>query len=199
MLMCSFAGLVGYPGINEAGVSVFQNALSTRSWRGDAMPHYFMKRVLLEQADVAACAAVLGKARVCSSGNYVLTDRRGTLRDVELTPDRLAVLEAEDDIVVHANHFQSPTLVPEEALLPHIPDSAHRSPRMAALLAARRGRITVADLKASLADHEGSPAAICRHQPNIRTIAAIVAEPDQGRLHVAPGLACETGFATYSL
>ena len=127
MLMCSFAGLVGYPGINEAGVSVFQNALSTRSWRGDAMPHYFMKRVLLEQADVAACAAVLGKARVCSSGNYVLTDRRGTLRDVELTPDRLAVLEAEDDIVVHANHFQSPTLVPEEALLPHIPDSAHRS------------------------------------------------------------------------
>ena len=199
MLMCSFAGLVGYPGINDAGVSVFQNALSTRSWRGNAMPHYFMKRVLLEQADVAACAAVLGKARVCSSGNYVLTDRQGMLRDVELTPDRLAVLEAEDDIVVHANHFQSPTLVPEEALLPHIPDSAHRSPRMAALLAARRGRITVDDLKDSLADHEGSPAAICRHQPNVRTIAAIVAEPDQGRLHVAPGLACDTGFATYSL
>lgn len=199
MLMCSFAGLVGYPGINEAGVSVFQNALSTRAWRGDAMPHYFMKRVLLEQADVAACAAVLGQARVCSSGNYVLTDRRGTLSDIELTPDRLAILAAEDDIVVHANHFRSPALVPEEALLPHIPDSAHRLPRMAALLAARRGRITVDDLKAGLADHEGSPAAICRHQPTVQTIAAIVAEPDQGRLHVAPGLACETGFTTYSL
>jgi hypothetical protein len=70
---------------------------------------------------------------------------------------------------------------------------------MAALLAARRGRITVDDLKACLADHEGSPAAICRHQPNVQTIAAIIAEPDQGRLHVAPGLACETAFTTYSL
>ena len=49
MLMCSFAGLVGYPGINAAGVSLFQNALSTPVWRGSAMPHYFLKRVLLEQ------------------------------------------------------------------------------------------------------------------------------------------------------
>src|SRR5205823_14582521 len=112
MLMCSFAGLVGYPGINEAGVSVFQNALSTRSWRGDAMPHYFMKRVLLEQADVAACAAVLGKARVCSSGNYVLTDRRGPLRDVEVNPDRVAALEAEDRHDRHAHPFRSPARAP---------------------------------------------------------------------------------------
>src|SRR4029078_5659889 len=42
MLMCSFAGLVGYPGINSAGISFLQNALSTPAWRGSAAPHYFL-------------------------------------------------------------------------------------------------------------------------------------------------------------
>ena len=198
MLMCSFAGLVGYPGINEAGISVFQNALSTKAWRSDAMPHYFMKRVLLEQADVAACAAVAGNARLCSSGNYVLTDRRGALRDIEVTPDRLATVEAEDDILVHANHFHSPALARRGLAAQHPRFGAARAANGGAARG-RRGRITLDDLKACLSDHEGAPAAICRHQPNIRTIAAIIAEPDHGRLHVAAGVACETAFVTYSL
>ena len=92
MLMCSFAGLVGYPGVNAAGVSVFQNALSTPVWRGSAMPHYFLKRVLLEQTSVADCLTVARRAEVCSSANYVLTDRDGAL-DLEMTPDGIATIE----------------------------------------------------------------------------------------------------------
>ena len=198
-LMCSFAGLVGYPGISEAGLSLFQNALSTKAWRGDAMPHYFLKRVLLEQADLAGCLAVAERARVCSSANYVLTDRDGALGDIEMTPDGMATLAADGDIVVHTNHFLSPALAPQEALLAKIPDSARRAPRMAALLAARRGRIDLDDVKAALADHPDTPTAICRHEANVQTIASIVAEPDQGRLHIAAGLACNSPFVTYSL
>src|SRR6202022_1789345 len=69
MLMCSFAGLVGYPGINSAGVSFFQNALSTHVWHGSAAPHYFLKRLLLEQTSVAECLAVARRVEVCSSAN----------------------------------------------------------------------------------------------------------------------------------
>ena len=54
ILMCTFAGLVGYPGINSLGVSFVQNALSTHDWRRDGMPHYLLKRVLLEQQTSAA-------------------------------------------------------------------------------------------------------------------------------------------------
>ena len=57
ILMCTFAGLVGYPGINSLGVSLVQNALSTHDWRRDGMPHYLLKRVLLEQQDVRSCTA----------------------------------------------------------------------------------------------------------------------------------------------
>jgi len=199
ILMCSFAGLVGYPGINSQGVSFFQNALSTPLWRGDGMPHYLLKRVLLERRDVLSCVASAGQARVCSSANYVLTDRSGQLCDVELTPHRMALLDPERGIIVHTNHFRSPDLAPEEALLSKIPDSVRRQPRMEALLSGRHGRITVDDLKAALRDHEDSPTSICRHESHIETIASVIAEPDQGRLHVALGNACKAEFVTYSL
>jgi hypothetical protein len=197
-LMCTFAGLVGYPGLNHAGVTAFQNALSTPVWRGDGMPHYLLKRVLLEQTDLAGCLSVAGRAAVCSSANYVLTDRVGMI-DVEMTPDGLATVDAEDDLLVHTNHFLSPALTAREALLPNLPDSACRAPRMAALLRAQRGRITVDTLKEALADHDNHPTGICRHQEQMVTIAAMIAEPDQGRLHVAAGNPCAQAFVTYAL
>jgi isopenicillin-N N-acyltransferase like protein len=199
VLMCSFAGLVGYPGINSEGVSFFQNALSTAAWRADGIPHYLLKRILLEQVDVAGCVKVAGGARVCSSANYVVTDRTGALRDLELTPYRMAVIDAECGIIVHANHFRSPALIGDEALLSSIPDSARRQPRMEALLSERRGRISVDDLKAALSDHQGSPSSICRHEGNVDTIASLIAEPEHGRLHVAAGNACTADYITYSL
>jgi isopenicillin-N N-acyltransferase like protein len=199
ILMCSFAGLVGYPGINSQGVSIFQNALSNWDWRPDGIPHYVLKRVLLEQEDVRSCAALVAKAHVCSSQNYVVTDRFGQLCDLELTPNRIAVLDSKGGIIVHANHFRSPALVPEDALLPNMPDSARRQRRMEALLLERRGRITVDDLKTVLSDHQGWPRSICRHESCVETIASLIAEPNEGRLHVAAGKACEAEFVAYSL
>jgi isopenicillin-N N-acyltransferase-like protein len=199
ILMCSFAGLVGYPGINGRGLSFFQNALSTKTWLPSAMPHYFLKRVLLEQSTIAECLSVLERAKVCSSANYVLTDRNGALCDIELTPDGLARIDPAKDVIVHTNHFRSPRLARFDALLPTIPDSAERAPRMEALLAKRRGKIDIDYLKAVLADHEHPQTGICRHQMQVETIASIIAEPEQGRLHVAAGHPCRTEFVTYSL
>src|SRR5215210_5517671 len=131
-LMCTFAGLVGYPGINAAGIAVFQNALSTSQWRLRGMPHYLLKRVLLEQVTLAGCIDVLRKARLCSSTNYVLADR-DTVLAVETTPDGIATVAAENDVVVHANHFADPVLAQHEALLPGLPDSACRARRLGAV------------------------------------------------------------------
>ena len=70
---------------------------------------------------------------------------------------------------------------------------------MEALLTERQGEITLDQIKAALADHEGWPTSICRHESNVETIASLIAEPDQGRLHVAAGNACKTEFIAYSL
>jgi isopenicillin-N N-acyltransferase-like protein len=163
MLIESFAGLVGYPGLNERGVSVFQNALSTNEWRGGAMPHYFLKRVLLEQSTVGDCENVARASQCCSSANYVVTDGHGVLCDFEITPSGMAVLDGLSDILVHTNHFRDETLKHSEALLPRIPDSAIRASRMESLLQARHGRIALDDVKSAFADHKGFPTSICRH------------------------------------
>lgn len=199
MLMCTFAGLIGYPGINSNRLSFFQNALSTKVWRHNAMPHYFFKRALLEQADVAQCMALARKSVFCSSANYVLTGGDGTLCDIEITPDGMAVVQPDHDILVHTNHFRSLGLESEDALLPNLPDSARRAPRMEGLLAAHLGAITIEDIKTALADHADSPTGICRHESTVTTIAAIIAEPEQGRLHVAAGPSCTAPYVTFSL
>jgi isopenicillin-N N-acyltransferase-like protein len=199
IIMCSFAGLVGYPGINSAGVSFFQNALSTPTWWAAGMPHYLLKRVLLEQGDIAGCLAVASAAKVCSSGNYVLTDGSGRLVDVELTPEGIELVEADDDIIVHANHFVSPALARRDALKHTLPDSPGRHSRLLGLLRERRGHIEVRDLQTALADHLNSPVSVCRHQPDVETIVSIIAEPEEGRLHVSIGHPCTGSFAIYEL
>jgi isopenicillin-N N-acyltransferase-like protein len=198
MLMCTFAGLIGYVGVNSAGVAFFQNALSTRAWRREGMPHYLLKRVLLEQDSLAGCLAVLERARVCSSANYVLVDRTGLL-DVELTPDGCRRIEPNDGLLVHGNHFLHPSLVPEDALLPALPDSPHRVARLRALIDTEGPLLELSALGVALADHIGYPASVCRHEPRLASIASVIAEPDAGRLHVAAGNPCQTAHVMYSL
>ena len=70
---------------------------------------------------------------------------------------------------------------------------------METLLGEHRGRLTVEKLKDLLADHDNAPTSICRHQDPIVTIASMIAEPDQGRLHVATGNPCQRDFVTYAL
>ncbi len=200
MLMATFGGLVGYPGLNGAGVAFFQNALSNGVWR-HALPHYPLKRALLEQRDVAACLGMFDRAALASCGNYVLGDRTGRLLDVEATPEGYASLDPEDGLLVHTNHFQSARFRPHERLLQNLPDSAPRLTRMRHLLQEAHGRISVETIKRCLRDHAGEPAAICRHEVArpMATIASIIAEPDQGRLHVARGNPCQNEYVAYTV
>jgi isopenicillin-N N-acyltransferase-like protein len=200
LVMATFGGLVGYPGLNAAGVAFFQNALSNGVWR-HALPHYPLKRVLLEQRDVAGCLAAIGRAPLASCGNMALGDRSGAVLDVEATPDGYAVVPPEHDLVVHTNHFRSERFRPQERLLASLPDSEHRLRRMTSLLERQHGRITLDTVKQALRDHDGGPPAICRHEPDrpMKTIASIIAQPDAGRLHVARGNPCETEYVAYSV
>lgn len=199
-VMATFGGLVGYPGLNAAGVAHFQNALSNAVWR-HALPHYPMKRALLEQSDLTGCLAVFDRARLASCGNYVLGDRSGRLLDIEATPDGYAALEPERGVVVHTNHFRSDRFRPQERLLTSLPDSTARLSRMVGLLAAGHGKITLETVKDALRDHEDLPGAICRHEPErpMKTIASIIAEPDAGRLHVARGNPCRSEYVAYDV
>ncbi len=198
-VICTHAGLIGYHGCNAAGVGQFANAVPAAGrWPG-GMPHYLMKRRLLAQTNVAGCLDVLRGARVASPANYVLADRDGALLDAEITPTALATLDAEGDLIVHTNHYVHPIFRSHNDAMPSLTGSACRAARLAELVRAAAGRVTAETMQHALADQASEPEQICSPAggPHGKTVASLVAELDQGRLHVARGGAATGTYVTY--
>jgi isopenicillin-N N-acyltransferase-like protein len=210
VLMWTFGGQLGYHGLNAAGVAHFANALGGGpAWRF-GLPHYPVKRLMLERRTLADVLDLLQRVPVCSSGNYVVCDGAGRIADVELTPDGPTVLEdGGAGFLVHTNHFVCAPHAGPAADAASVPDSFPRLRRMRELVADGLGRLTVEDLKRILADHDGQPTSICRHphagpdHPSVsargRTVASLIAEPAAGRLHVSRGNPCRVPYTVYAL
>jgi isopenicillin-N N-acyltransferase-like protein len=210
VLMWTFGGMLGYHGLNARGVAHFANSLGGGpAWR-EGLPHYPVKRLMLEQPDVPAVLDVVARVPVCSSGNYVLCDGGGAIADVELTPEGFTVLEDEGaGFLVHTNHFLRAPHACARADAASVPDSFPRLERIRELMAAHAGTLTVEDLRGVLADHAGYPTSICRHphggadHPSVpargRTAASLIAEPAKGTLHVSRGNPCRNHHQAYQL
>lgn len=210
LIMWTFGGQLGYHGLNTHGVAHFANSLGGGPAWKMALPHYPVKRMMLEQTTVPAVLQLLGQAPVCSSGNYVLCDGQGHIADVELTPEGFAVIEDEGaGFIGHSNHFLCGAHACAANFAASLPDSFARLERIRALIAEKFGSITVADMQRILADHSGAPTAICRHphdgpdHPSVsargRTSASMIAEPATGRFHVSRGNPCTAAYETYQL
>ena len=84
-----------------------------------------------------------------------------------------------------------------------------RLDRINEMIRAKLGSITVESIQRYLSDHASYPTSICRHPQTSdlgkgfevagRTVAAMIAEPAEQRMHVARGNPCESQFVTYSM
>jgi len=204
IMMWTFGGHLGYHGMNSAGVAHFANALSGGPrWRF-GLPHYPVKRRMLEQTTVAECLQLLDNTQVCSSGNYVLTGGCRTIIDVELTSEGYATLDdAGEGFIVHTNHFFSSRFATPDTDACSSPDSFKRLKRLRTLIKNEYGSITVEMVKQFLSDHENPPISICRHlneqNQDSKTVASLIAEPESGRFHVCVGNPCENEFQVYNI
>ena len=209
VLMWTFGGMLGYHGINEHGVSQFANALGGGPGWKFALSHYPLKRLILEQRSLDEVLRLMREFPVCSNGNYMLADGSGAILDVELTSEGPFVPAAQSRFLVHSNHFLCPEHACEANWQHSLPDSFPRLDRLRTLIDERFGSVRLEDVRQFLADHAGYPVSICRHShagpsgPMLdssgKTVAALIAEPEHRRLHVALGNPCENPFVTYSL
>lgn len=207
-LMWTFGGMLGYHGVNSAGVAHFANALGGGPAWKFGLSHYPIKRMMLEKTSITQVCGLLRETPACSSGNYVVCDGSGRIADIELTPEGFALLEDQSDgFIAHSNHFlcQPHACAANDAV--SVPDSFPRLERMRRLLAERFGNLTVDDMKRFLADHDGQPTSICRHphsgpdHPSVsargKTVASLIAEPATGTLHVSRGNPCAGEYEKY--
>ena len=197
-LMYTFAGQLGYAGMNQYGVAHFANALYDFQWQ-PGLPHYPLKRAMLEQRTVAECVALLQTHRTCSAGNVVLCDGQGNIADVEVRPEGIALFDDEHpDIRLHANHYVTKEFASLETN--SLPDSCPRLDRIRELVKQAWGSITVDTLKEILSDHQGDPAGICRHGAGyMRSTSGYIAEPAKGLLHVRRGHGCTGTWHAYEV
>ena len=200
VMLWTFGGMIGYHGMNSAGIAHFANALGGGPRGRFAMPHYPVKRMLLE----------------CTRMDEVLKLLRANPAGFQR---KLCSVRRERGYPGPRNHYLRSAAVARwrgrlscaYQPLPGSPvqhtenyakgwqDSQPRLDRMNSLIRTRFGAIGVDDMKAFLSDHSGRPTSICRHDGDSRTVAAIIAEPAARRMHVAAGNPCESRFVTYSM
>jgi hypothetical protein len=203
-LMPTVAGQLGYQGMNEWGLAHFSNGLFDYEWQM-GLPHYPLKRLLLEQRAVADGIALMANNRTCTAGNVLLCDGQGHLGDVEYRPEGISVCAGQwPDAVLHTNHYLSEAFSVHETH--SVVDSRARLGRLRELLREDWGQITVDTVQQILADHQGDPCAICRHggTPGERfggyhSVAGLIAEPDKRLLHVRRGHGCLGFWRSYDL
>lgn len=188
-IMFTFAGQLGYCGMNSHGLTHFANALYDFKWQ-PGIPHYPLKRVMLEQQTVDQCVDLLAQHRACSAANAVIADGQGGIADVEVRPDGISVFEDDHpNWLIHANHYLTLDYASFETN--SLPDSCPRLDRMRLLIRERWGQIDVDVMKSILADHEGDPGGICRHGAvKMHSISGYIAEPVKRLFHVRRGHGC---------
>ena len=197
------AGLLSKMGMNSAGLGLATNALASNCDIGESgVPYHVMLRAILDCERVSEAFALIQGAHRSSSANYLVAHRDGSAMDIEATPgdfSRVHLHEAQDNVLLHTNHFVSPTFDDVDVSLWAIPDSPVRLARLRAGL--RGDQSSLARVRELLSDHANYPFSICCHpSPDDdpidqgATIASVIMRLEDSTMWLADGLPCEMPY-----
>lgn len=146
--------------------------------------------------------------RKCARGleYYHLADARGNLLGIESIYDGYSVLEPNQGVLVHANHYETPEYAENDGAHTYIPDSFQRAPRLHCLMEQYYGSLTPEIMMMLLADHEGHPNSICRHVDDSKpkefasmSKASFIMIPAEQKIYICTGPPCENKYEEYVL
>lgn len=202
------AGQLARTGMNSAGISISANYLECeRDYREIGVPLALLRRKVLQQTHLAPAiraAYVTGKS---ASNNIMIAQSEGFGIDIECAPDESFLIQPANDMLVHANHWQSPVALAKlrDTGIASTPDSLYRDVRVREVLEAAQGQVTTDTVKTALFDDYQSPYGVCRpprpgSSGNLTaTVAMIVMEPAAGRMQVALLPALDREFHSFCL
>ncbi|MER6526285.1 C45 family peptidase [Streptomyces sp. NPDC001508] len=183
-LVLSFAGLLGYLGVNSRGLAVGLNLVLGGHW-GPGVPPYLVIRHLLDTAtSVESAVSALRSLPFASSRTIVLADAAETAC-VEVIGDQYRVMAARES--VHTNHFLAPDFISRDEL--------NVFARNSSLHRLRTAESALRALPADAAPDEhfavlSKPPICVADNGDIRrerTVAAVVLDTENGTLHLRPG------------
>ena len=198
VMIWTYGGMIGYHGINSAGVGHFANALGGGPPGRFAMPHYPVKRMMLECESLGEVVDLLRKFRWRPTATmFFATPGHSRCRSDYCRPR--STEERRKGFLAHTNHYVCARYARERKFRSKLAGFLSASGSYEFSAGRKRGSITVDDLKKYLSDHDGHPTSICRHDRESCTVASIIAEPGRRQMHVAVGNPCQNGYVTYSM
>lgn len=195
-LVLSFAGLLGYLGVNSDGLAIGLNLVLGGEWRAGLPPYLAIRHLLDTASCVDEAIDVLRSLRLASSRSLSLCDRTKAAY-AEILGDEVRVVE--ERVSVHTNHFLHPDLAPRDEL------NVFARNYSVQRLDTCRGRLAALPSGAGVEDHFAllsAPPICVEGNGDIRrerTVAAVVVRPGRGELHVRPGDPCRSATQSFAL
>jgi len=204
IVMQTEAGVIGFKGMNSAGIGICVNALISNWDRFEHMTPFFviLRGILNADSFSQALKAVLGTTSSVS-GNILLAHRDGEAIDLEVTPKDVSSLYEEEGIITHSNHFL--VFTNREGLRDTyrsvIPDTLFRFQRARQLLNVDRGYIDVNSFQRVFKDHFSYPNSICRHVDSrdddprqAATLSSLIMDLKERTFYMTNGSPCQNDY-----
>ena len=201
------AGGLARSGLNAAGISITANYLeSDRDFQRYGVPLPFIRRQVLEHRHLAFAIRDIATTPKSCSNNMMLAHRDGWCTSFECAPDESFMVEPENGLLVHANHWVSAVAQSKlvDTGLRDSPDSLYRQSRVWQILEAKK-LIDREDVMQALSDKFGSPFSVCRDPSSdeddevFSTVATIMIDSTDEVMEICKAPYENTKFATYSL
>jgi isopenicillin-N N-acyltransferase-like protein len=200
ILMFTFKGLLGYLGMNSAGLCVGINVVLSGEW-GHGVSPYLTVRQMLACRSVDECLTLIRALPHASSRSFTLLDRH-RLVAVEFAAGTVKVMDK--PLSTHTNHFLDAELARGDEINILSRNSSRK--RLALLdeyAMAHDHTAQVEGMFELLSNHSLYPHGLCVHnQGDLRreeTVGAVLMLPDEGRMLVRFGHPCEASTETFSL
>ncbi|WP_411107550.1 C45 family autoproteolytic acyltransferase/hydolase [Streptomyces sp. cmx-4-9] len=185
-LVLSFAGLLGYLGLNSDGLAIGLNLVTDGQWRPGVSPYLAIRHLLDTASDVDQALKILAGLPLASSRSLMLCDSERAVY-AEICGNDIRVTEPASGRAVHTNHYLHGDFVPFDRQ--SAADRVSSDLRLAAAEQGLAGLAPDADAEDHFAVLSRPPVCIADHGDFRveRTVAAAVLFPAAGRLHLRPG------------
>jgi isopenicillin-N N-acyltransferase like protein len=205
------AGALARFGFNSRGICTTANGLQCdRDYRRPGAPLALIRRKVLEQSHLALALRTAYCTPKSGSNNIIISHAAsGLVFDFECAPDETFMVEAQNGVLVHANHWLSPVALTklQERGMAEAPSTFYRELRTREALAAKAGDVTVDDVLEVMLDDFETPWSVCypprpsspSDPSTYATVATLLMRPLLGEMRVAMLPALDKRFTRHTL
>lgn len=202
-LAMTYGGLLPNIGFNAYGIAQCCDSVYPTDSR-IGIPRIIVSRAVLAARTPGEAIRHMLAPHRAAGYNHLLAHESGEIYSVEVSARQFAILEPENGVMVHTNHYLDAHMRTIESEPDELISTRVRYLRAKRLLA-QQEKHTIRSLQAIQKDHVNHPDSICNHAimgdplDREKTITALTIDLTNRQMHACWGNPCSSVFATYQL